>query len=132
MRTRTAWSSSCSSRSRFWGYHVQLSIDNLLARRTIFGLTLLLLRRSGFQLRFQLGQMRRNFGQHRFYALNCQHGAAAALFHRGDIGANFAGQVGRLIAALAERLQIALRRLHLLFQHALLLFVLEQFAELRG
>ena len=76
--------------------------------------------------------MRRDFRQHGLDALHGEHGAATALFQRGDVGANFARQLRGLVAALAQRLQAALRRLHLGFQRALLLFVLEQLALLRG
>ena len=133
MRTRTACNSSCSSRSRcLRDFALGGPFDDLLRKANVLRFALLLLGGRRFELRLQLGQVRRHFRQHRLDALHGKHRAAAALFESGHVGAHFAGELCGFIATLAQRLQAALRGLHLGFQRTLLLLVLKQFAELRG
>ncbi len=98
----------------------------------VLRLALLLLGDRRLKLRLQLRQMRRNLRQHRLNALHGEHGSAAAFFQHRNIGANVGSDLRRIIAMLSQNLQIALRLLHLGFQPALLLLVLEQFDQLRG
>ena len=85
------------------------------ARRTFSRFALLLLSRSGFQLRLQLGQVRGDFRHHRLDALHRQHRTATALFQRSDVRTNLAGELRCFVAPLAQDLQAALRGLHLRF-----------------
>ena len=133
MRTRTACNSSCSSRSRCCASS-RSAVQSMTcsARRTFSDFALLLLGGGGLQLRLQLGQMRRDLRQHRLNALHGEHRAAPALFQRGHVGANFGWPAAPLHRDAGAAFQAALRGLHLGFQSTLLLFVLEQLAELLG
>ncbi len=131
MRTRTVCNSACSSRSRLCR---QLALggpaDHLLRQANVLGFALLLLCGSRLELRFQLGQLRRNLRHHRLDALHRGHGSAAALFQCGQLRPSFAGELRRFITAQAQAFQTAVRRLHLQFKLTLLFFLRRQLSAL--